>query len=76
MSYIESTLRDKYSPDKIHILTAKANSGNSTYDGIELGAERVTQETESFLEDLEKVNKPVEKFSIVGYSLGGSWRDM
>lgn len=71
MLYIESTLRDKHADDRLHILTAKENSGSFTYDGIELGAERVTQEIETFLEDLERCGKLVEKLSIVGYSLGG-----
>lgn len=71
MSYVESALRDKYAEDKLHILTVKGNRGSFTYDGIELGAERVTQEIETFLEDLEQEGSPVEKLSIVGYSFGG-----
>lgn len=71
MSYIESTLRAHYAEDRLHILSAKGNSGSFTYDGIELGAERVTQEIETFLEDLERRGRQVEKLSIVGYSLGG-----
>jgi hypothetical protein len=70
MWYIESALRDKYSADRLHILVPKGNAGNFTYDGIELGAERVTQEIESFLEQ-ELEGKQVKKLSVVGYSLGG-----
>lgn len=71
MSSIASALRDKYSEDELLILSAKGNSGSFTYDGIELGAERVTQEVESLLEDLERRGRLVAKLSIVGYSLGG-----
>lgn len=71
MWYIESALREKYAADKLHILVSKSNAGNFTYDGIELGAERVTHEIESLLEELERGGKRVRKLSIVGYSLGG-----
>ena len=71
MWYLESALRNKYAADKLHILVPKSNSGNFTYDGIELGAERVTHEIEAFLEKLEREGKQIRKLSIVGYSLGG-----
>lgn len=71
MWYLESALRNNYAADKLHILVPKSNSGNFTYDGIELGAERVTHEIESFLEKLEREGKQIKKLSIVGYSLGG-----
>ena len=50
---------------------AKTNRDNYTYDGIDLGAERVTQEIEDYIQDLEEGGKTVKKISIVGYSLGG-----
>lgn len=71
MWYLESALRNKYAADKLHILVPKSNSGNFTYDGVELGAERVTHEIESFLEELERKGKQIRKLSVVGYSLGG-----
>lgn len=71
MWYLESALRNKYAADKLHILVPKSNSGNFTYDGIELGAERVTHEIEGFLEKKEREGKQIRKLSIVGYSLGG-----
>lgn len=71
MAYVEYSLRNKYPEDKLHILTAKGNSGNFTYDGIELGAERVTHEVEDTLEQLEREGKGIKKLSVVGYSLGG-----
>lgn len=71
MSYVASALRDKHSTEKLHILVAKTNSDNYTYDGIDLGAERVANEIETYVEDLRKNGKHVKKLSIVGYSLGG-----
>ncbi|KAL9612958.1 MAG: hypothetical protein Q9167_002487 [Letrouitia subvulpina] len=68
LAYLASSLRNKFSEDKLHILVAKTNSGTFTYDGIETGAERVTQEIETCLEEL---GTTVQKLSIVGYSLGG-----
>ncbi|KAH0558456.1 hypothetical protein GP486_004885 [Trichoglossum hirsutum] len=71
MDYVASVLRERHSEDKIHILVAKCNSGNFTYDGIELGGERVTHEIEETLEDLARNGQKIRKLSVVGYSLGG-----
>ncbi len=71
LSYTASALRDKYPEDKLHILVAKNNSGSFTYDGIEVGGERVTKEIEDTLERLADDGQHVKKLSIVGYSLGG-----
>lgn len=71
MTYLESTLRKKYGEDTLHILAAKRNTGSFTYDGIELGAERVTQEIEDTLKALEREGKQITKLSVIGYSLGG-----
>lgn len=71
MAYVEKSLRNKHPEEKLHILTAKGNSGSFTYDGIELGAERVTHEVEDTLEELKRQGKEIKKLSVVGYSLGG-----
>lgn len=71
LSYLASSLRHKYPEDKLHILVAKTNSDTFTYDGIDLGAERVTQEIETYVAGLEKKGGEIKKLSIVGYSLGG-----
>ncbi|KAI4196861.1 MAG: hypothetical protein LQ350_006281 [Teloschistes chrysophthalmus] len=71
LEYLSKTLREKHPEDKLNILVAKSNSGTYTYDGIETGGERVTQEVETLLEELEKDGAPVAKLSVVGYSLGG-----
>lgn len=68
---VTKVLRERYGEDKLHILVAKRNSGSFTYDGIELGGERVCREIEEELEKLSKVGQTVKKLSVVGYSLGG-----
>ena len=53
------------------VLACRRNPGSLTYDGIEVGAERVAREIEDMLEDLGRDGHKITKFSIVGYSLGG-----
>jgi hypothetical protein len=55
----------------VHVLVAARNSGSFTYDGIELGGERVTQEIEQTLEEFARRGQVIKKLSITGYSLGG-----
>lgn len=71
MNYVTSRLRGQYPQDSLHILQVARNSGSFTYDGIELGAERVTREIEEKLEQLSTDGHAVKKLSIIGYSLGG-----
>lgn len=52
-------------------MVAKRNAGSFTYDGIELGGERVTAEVEETLEELARKGQTVRKLSVIGYSLGG-----
>ena len=65
------SLRTKHPQETLYILVAKRNSGNFTYDGIELGGERVCQEIEEEVEKLAKAGQQIKRFSMVGYSLGG-----
>jgi hypothetical protein len=53
------------------ILACKNNAASLTYDGIEIGGERVAKEIEDILEELGREGYKIKKFSIVGYSLGG-----
>jgi hypothetical protein len=71
LANVAKALREKHSEDTLHILVAKRNSGSFTYDGIELGGERVCQETEEEIKRLTQEGYTVKKLSIVGYSLGG-----
>ncbi|CAG8975444.1 hypothetical protein HYALB_00012132 [Hymenoscyphus albidus] len=64
-------LREKHPEQSLHILVAKRNSGSFTYDGIELGGERVCQEIEEEIEKLAKEGQEIKRLSLVGYSLGG-----
>ncbi|KJZ76831.1 hypothetical protein HIM_03708 [Hirsutella minnesotensis 3608] len=71
MRSIAKALRSRYSHDELHMLLAKRNSGSFTYDGIELGGERVCAEIEDELRTIESRGGKIKKLSIVGYSLGG-----
>ncbi|PHH66896.1 hypothetical protein CDD81_5248 [Ophiocordyceps australis] len=71
MKNIAKALRLEYSPDELYMLLAKSNSGSFTYDGIELGGERVCAEIEQEMRSIESCGGKVRKLSIVGYSLGG-----
>jgi hypothetical protein len=71
MSNVAKALREKHSEDTLHILIAKRNSGSFTYDGIELGGERVCQEIEEEIEKLAREGQEIKKLSVIGYSLGG-----
>ena len=65
------SLRAKHPEENLHILVAKRNSGSFTYDGIELGGERVCQEIEEEIEQLARAGQEIKRLSVVGYSLGG-----
>ncbi|EPS44827.1 hypothetical protein H072_1198 [Dactylellina haptotyla CBS 200.50] len=71
MEYIAETLKSRYDDSRLIVHVAAKNSGNHTYDGIELGGERLAAEIEDLLEDLAEKGVRIKKFSIAGYSLGG-----
>lgn len=71
MEYIAETLKSRYDDSRLIVHVAARNSGNHTYDGIELGGERLAREIEDLLEDFADNGVVIRKFSIVGYSLGG-----
>ncbi|KAF8347847.1 putative serine esterase-domain-containing protein [Amanita rubescens] len=56
---------------ELQVLVAETNRDDSTYDGIDWGAERVAQEIFKKVEELEGIGKQVKRLSITGYSLGG-----
>lgn len=64
-------LRKKHDEGDLHILLAHTNSQYLTYDGIEVGGERVAKEVEEEIEKLENEGHKITKLSVVGYSLGG-----
>ncbi|KAL2179299.1 putative serine esterase-domain-containing protein [Thermothelomyces heterothallicus CBS 202.75] len=71
MASVAKALRAQHPPDRVYILLAKSNSGSFTYDGIELGGERVCHEIEEELDMIRARGGSIKKLSIVGYSLGG-----
>ena len=71
MRSIAKALRAAHSEDEVYILVAARNSGSFTYDGIELGGERVCVEIEEELAKIRGKGGNIAKLSIVGYSLGG-----
>ncbi|SMR42064.1 unnamed protein product [Zymoseptoria tritici ST99CH_1E4] len=71
LKHLQETLQKRHSADRLHILLAKSNSNNHTYDGIEVGGERIANEVEEKIAELEKNGTTIKKISITGYSLGG-----
>jgi hypothetical protein len=71
MKNVAKRLRAEYPAEKLYILVAKRNSGSFTYDGIELGGERLCREIEEELEAIKSKGGNIKKLSIAGYSLGG-----
>lgn len=71
LDYVASAIRERHGKDKVYILAAQRNSGTYTYDGIELGGERVVHEIEDTLDQLSAKGHSITKLSVVGYSLGG-----
>lgn len=71
LDYLAAALQERHGNDAIHTFCPKGNSGNNTYDGIEVGGERVVHEIEDALEKLEADGHAIKKISVIGYSLGG-----
>ncbi|PVI05279.1 lipase/serine esteras-like protein [Periconia macrospinosa] len=71
LKFLADSLRERHPEDKLHILVVKRNAGSFTYDGIETGGERVANEVEESIADLESNGHEIKKLSVVGYSLGG-----
>ncbi|EXJ54435.1 hypothetical protein A1O7_09774 [Cladophialophora yegresii CBS 114405] len=71
LDYVAKSLRDRYGDEDLVVLACRRNLGSLTYDGIEVGAERVAREVEDALEELGRDGHKITRFSMVGYSLGG-----
>ncbi|KAF5709869.1 lipase esterase [Fusarium globosum] len=61
MCNVAKALRDEYSEQELYILHAEKNCGNFTYDGIELGGERVSAEIEDKLRSIEEQGGKITK---------------
>ena len=64
-------MRERYPDDRLHVLVAKRNAGNFTYDGADTGGERVADEVEQKLDELAMAGHDIKKISFTGYSFGG-----
>ncbi|KIW93131.1 uncharacterized protein Z519_05736 [Cladophialophora bantiana CBS 173.52] len=71
LNYIANALRDRYSGEEIIVLACRRNLGSLTYDGVNVGGERVAKEIEDAVDELERDGHKITRFSVVGYSLGG-----
>ncbi|KIV83215.1 hypothetical protein PV11_05262 [Exophiala sideris] len=71
LNYLATALQDRYNDGELIVLACRSNPGSLTYDGVEVGAERVAKEIEDMLEELSRDGNKITRFSIVGYSLGG-----
>ncbi|RIA83708.1 putative serine esterase-domain-containing protein [Glomus cerebriforme] len=57
--------------DKLHLLNAKCNVSDYTYDGVDVCGKRLVGEIKEELKSIKEMNIKITKFSIIGYSLGG-----
>ena len=71
LNYLRDTLQAQHPEDRLHILGAKSNADGMTYDGIEVGGERIANEIEQKIRELEQNGSRIKRISIIGYSLGG-----
>ncbi|TKA71994.1 hypothetical protein B0A55_07661 [Friedmanniomyces simplex] len=71
LKHLRDTLATQREGDGLYLFLPKANSDSFTYDGIEVGAERITDEIERKIEELRSAGSQLSKISVAGYSLGG-----
>ncbi|EXJ81640.1 hypothetical protein A1O1_07705 [Capronia coronata CBS 617.96] len=71
LNYLAQALRERYNEEELIVHACRNNGSSLTYDGIEVGGERIAKEIEDILQELGRDGYKITKFSIVGYSLGG-----
>jgi len=71
LAQVRNTLAQKRAGEGLYVFLPKTNKDNFTYDGIEVGAERITNEIEQKIEELRAAGSKLSKISVAGYSLGG-----
>ncbi|KAI7365098.1 DUF676-domain-containing protein [Hortaea werneckii] len=71
LHHLRDTLLEHHAASGLHVFTPQSNKDNFTYDGIDVGAERITTEIEDEIRRLQDQGAPLRKISIAGYSLGG-----
>lgn len=71
LNYLRDTLQVQQPDESLLVFQPKSNADSFTYDGIEVGAERITNEVEQKIKELEQNGAKIKRISITGYSLGG-----
>ncbi|KAK5697689.1 hypothetical protein LTR17_023903 [Elasticomyces elasticus] len=71
LKHLRDTLATHHEEAGVYVFTPNANSDSFTYDGIEVGAERITNEVEQKIDEVRKAGSELSKISVAGYSLGG-----
>ncbi|KAI7569054.1 DUF676-domain-containing protein [Hortaea werneckii] len=71
LHHLRDTLLEHRAESGLHVFIPQSNKEYFTYDGIDVGAERITTEIEDEIRRLQNRGAPLSKISIAGYSLGG-----
>ncbi|KAK5115289.1 hypothetical protein LTR62_001489 [Meristemomyces frigidus] len=71
LRHLRDTLAEQRADEGLYLLCPKSNRDNFTYDGIEVGAERITNEIQDTIKELQAHGAKLSKISVNGYSLGG-----
>ncbi|KAK7036748.1 hypothetical protein VNI00_011414 [Paramarasmius palmivorus] len=73
VAQMESFIRERHEAceEELVLFVSSSNAGEYTYDGIDWGAERIAKELFREVERLRNLDLHVDRFSVVGYSLGG-----
>ncbi|ESK95395.1 lipid particle protein [Moniliophthora roreri MCA 2997] len=74
VAQMEHFIRERHDADdgqELVLFVSRTNAGEYTYDGMDWGAERVAKELFIEIERLRNLDQHVDRFSVVGYSLGG-----
>lgn len=77
LAHLRETILKAHGDKGVYVLLPKSNKDSFTYDGIEVGAERIMHEIENVISDIRAVQEAegkevkLSKISMAGYSLGG-----
>ncbi|ORZ01676.1 putative serine esterase-domain-containing protein [Syncephalastrum racemosum] len=71
MNYIETKLKDTLDSERVVILNSDVNEAKYTYDGVDICGQRLAVKIQNHVKLLQDKNKIVDRFIIIGYSLGG-----
>jgi hypothetical protein len=71
LQQLKETLEKAYPDGRLYVFAPNSNSEYNTYDGVEVGGERITNEIEEKIAELESAGATLSKISVAGYSMGG-----